>query len=960
MNKIYLLTLIALLINPVLSAQKQPTLYQHVDAAKMQHWVDSIFDTMTLDEKIGQLFMVAADPSLSHNDKTLRYIREQKIGGIIFFKGTLEDEARSINLYQQSAKVPLLISIDGEWGLSMRLENTPRFPKNMMLGAITDNNLIQLYGAEVGRECRELGIQINFAPVLDINNNPNNPVIGVRSFGENERLVAEKAIAYSRGMESYGVMAVGKHFPGHGNTSKDSHKTLPVVNGTRKHLENIELYPFKAFIEEGFSGIMTGHLSVPALDNTFGLPASLSPEIINKLLKKELKFTGLTFTDALNMKGASQAGSICVRALIAGNDILLYPENPALEFAEVKKAVELGVVNISDVEDRCLKILKYKYIAGLNNLTPIEINGLNEKINSDYSKWLVQKLNNEAVTLLKNKDEQIPIRKLGAKKIAVLSIDAKNGLTFRNRLSLYGAFDFFNLTAAELKTNPEKVFAQLKNYDEIICTIHSTGQTDFPALRNLATEKDIHLCFFTQPYSIAQFKQSIAEAKSVIAAYEDTPGAQQAAAELIMGGIPAKGKLPVSIPGLFDFGDGLTTQKVRLSYQEAIEANMLPEALRKIESIVIEGMNNQAFPGCQVLVAKDGIVVYNRSFGAFDYTGVRPVLHTDIYDIASLTKTLATLPAVMKLYDRKKIALTDKISRFVPELRHSDKKNITVQSALFHETRLPACISFYQLLADTMVSTLPVPGIEKQAADQFYIKTDFQKDMMNEIVNAKLMNKNGYLYSDLNFMLLKEAAENISEETLDNFLDHWLYAGLGANYTGFLPLRKISKENIAPTEYDETWRKQLIIGYPHDEVAAVMGGVSGNAGLFSNANDLAKILQMLLYEGQYGNEKYLSKETVKLFTGTKSARSHRGLGFDKPDANNPGKSHASLSASAYGHTGFTGTCFWVDPDQNLIYIFLSNRVYPSRKHRQLMQLNIRERIQDVIYEAMNSHKYSKS
>jgi CubicO group peptidase (beta-lactamase class C family) len=402
----------------------------------------------------------------------------------------------------------------------------------------------------------------------------------------------------------------------------------------------------------------------------------------------------------------------------------------------------------------------------------------------------------------------------------------------------------------------------------------------------------------------------------------------------------------------------LKTQKVRLSYQEAPEVKMSSEILRKIESIVKEGIDSQAFPGCQIVVAKEGVVVYNQSFGYFDYVGTRPVRNTDVYDLASVTKTLATLPAIMKLYDTKKIALSDKISRFVPELKHSDKENLTIQSALFHETRLPAFLPFYKSLTETMVSTQPATGIEKQVADHFYIKTDFQKEVLKAIIDSKLRKNNGYLYSDLNFMLLKEVIENISDQTLDNFLNNWLYADLGANSTGFLPLRKISIENIAPTEYDEIWRKQLLAGYPHDEAAAVMGGVSGNAGLFSNANDLAKVLQMLLNGGEYGDEKYLSKETVSLFTKTKSAHSRRGLGFDKPDMKNSGKSPTSLSASAhtYGHTGFTGTCFWVDPDKDLIYIFLSNRVYPSRTHNQLSQLNIRTRIQDVIYEAISNNK----
>jgi beta-glucosidase-like glycosyl hydrolase/CubicO group peptidase (beta-lactamase class C family) len=960
-KKAYFQLLISLLIgSPLTYAQKQPTLYQETDSLKMMQWVDSIFDSMTLDEKIGQLFMITTDPSPSSNAKMLKYIQEQKIGGILFSKGNLEDQAQSTNLYQQSSRIPLLVSFDGEWGLSMRLEKTPRFPKNMMLGAITDNQLIELYGAEVGRECNELGVQINFAPVLDVNSNPDNPVIGIRSFGENPQLVAEKGIAYSTGLENYNVMAVGKHFPGHGDTSEDSHKTLPIVSHSKKHLEEVELYPFVRYIQQGFSGLMTGHLSVPALDNTSGLPTSLSPKIVERLLKGDLKFRGLTFTDALAMKGAALPAkrSICVQALVAGNDILLNPAQVASEVAEVKRAVQLGIIDISTIEERCLKVLKYKYILGLNNLKSIEINGLNERINSDNAQWLIQKLNDEAVTLLKNKGERIPIKGLGKKKIAVLSIGAEDNSAFQDQLALYGTFDFFNSTLSDVQKNAETVFEQLKTYDEVICAIYSNKLSDFSELQNLAKKTDVHLCFFTLPYSLLQFKQSIATAKSVVLAYETTPGAQQAAAELIMGGIPAKGKLPVSISGLFSFGDGLKTPKVRLSYQEPKEVNLSSEILKNIESIVKEGINNQAFPGCQVLVAKDGVVVYNRSFGSFDYGGTHPVRNTDIYDLASLTKVLATLPAIMKLYDTDKIQLSDKISRFVPALKHSDKENLTIRSALFHETRLPAFISFYQSLTDAMVSNQPIPGIEKQVADGFYIKTDFQKTVMDEIVQAKLRKNPGYCYSDLNFMLLKEVVENISDQTLDKFLNNWLYTDLGANYTGFLPLRKIPKENIAPTEYDEVWRKQLLIGYPHDEAAAVMGGVSGNAGLFSNANDIAKVLQMLLNGGEYGEEKYLSKETVGLFTKTKSTQSRRGLGFDKPDMEKPDKSPASLFASAhtYGHTGFTGTCFWVDPDKNLIYVFLSNRVYPSRTNNQLTKLNIRTRIQDVIYEAINDNK----
>ncbi|GHT13125.1 beta-N-acetylglucosaminidase [Bacteroidia bacterium] len=974
-------------------AQNPPDLYRQVDKQKMNHWVDSIFDSMTLDERIGQLFMITIGLESANQSAALKNIKEQKIGGILFSKGSLQKQAETVNLYQKASRIPLLISFDGEWGLSMRLEDAPRFPKNMMLGAVSDDELIRLYGEEMGRECRELGVHINFAPVLDVNINPENPVIGTRSFGEKQQLVSEKAVAYAKGLESKKIMAVGKHFPGHGDTAEDSHKTLPKINHSKIHLDEIELYPFVRFIQEGFAGVMTGHLSVPALDNSTGLPTSLSPKIVNGLLKKELGFKGLTFTDALAMKGASTAKtSVCVQALLAGNDVLLSPTKVATEFASVKKAVESGVLSLSLIEEKCLKVLQYKYIAGLNNYKPVDTKSIYQRINTNYSTWLIQKLNNEAITLLKNEGGKIPIKQLGKKKIAVLSLGADAESEFQKRMALYGGFDFFAMSVADAK-NAANLFKQLGNYDEIICGIASETLGDFPELQTLIKEKEVHLCFFISPYSLGKYKKSITSARSAILAYENTVYAQKAAAEIIMGGIPAKGKLPVTISGLFDYGGGLETDKVRLSYQEPLEAKMSISVLNKIEAIVNEGIKNEAFPGCQVLVAKDGVVVYNKTFGYFDYAGTHRVQPADVYDLASVTKALAAIPAVMELYDTKKITLSDRISRFVPELKNTDKSNITIQNALFHESGLPAFLPFYQKLIDensykgrlsssrrdftfriqydtdvymrsdfefypNKVSKTPKPGIGKQVAENFYIKDNFRDEVLKEIADAKLGKQRSYLYSDLNFMLLKEVTENISGQKFDKYLNDRFFAGLGANYTGFLPLQRINRLNIAPTENDEFWRNQMLIGYVHDEAAAVMGGVSGNAGLFSNANDMAKILQMLLNFGEYGGEKYLSQATVKTFTQTKSAVSRRGLGFDKPDKNRPASSPTSETApaSTYGHTGYTGTCFWVDPDNQLIYIFLSNRVYPSRTYKKLMDLNIRPRIQAVIYEAIQKNR----
>jgi beta-glucosidase-like glycosyl hydrolase/CubicO group peptidase (beta-lactamase class C family) len=969
------------------TAQNTPNLYKNSDQKAMNHWVDSIFDTMTTDEKIGQLFMIIADPRPSYHNRILNNIRDQKVGGILFSSGKLSDEAESINLYQKNSRIPLFISFDGEWGLAMRLNDTPRFPKNMMLGAIQDNEWLRLYGEEIGRECKELGIQINFAPVLDVNVNPDNPVIGTRSFGENQQLVTEKGLAYSQGLEKMQVMAVGKHFPGHGDTAKDSHKTLPKINRDRVRLDSVELYPFVQYINAGFSGIMTGHLSIPVLDKS-NLPASLSPQIITNLLSKELDFNGLKFTDALVMKGASAGTySVCVESLLAGNDVLLSPEKPATEFAAVKKAIETGVLSMKMIEEKCLKILQYKYITGLNRYKPITTKGLSGRLHSTFSDWLIQKLNAEAVTLLKNEQESLPLKQLGKRKIAVVSLGAEESNPFQQAMALYDSFDFFQLANGE---TPARVFDQLKNYDVVVCAVHSEKAGTYPELQALAAKKELHLCFFTSPYKLTQYP-AVSKAQSVVLAYENTPYAQKAAAEIIMGGLPAKGKLPVSIAGLFDYGTGLTTQKERLSYQHPMEAGMSEKTLNKIAAIVKEGIEKEAFPGCQVLVAKDGVVVYNQSFGFFDYAGTHPVQNTDIYDLASVTKATATLSAVIELYDTGQLKLSDPLSKYIPELRNTDKANITIQEALFHQTGLSPFLPFYMGLIDTnsyegslyankrnvtyrilydkntymrtdfeffpdKVSQTPQKGIQKQVAENFYIADDFNQTVLQTIVESKLRNNKTYLYSDLNFMLLKEAVENISGQSLDALVEKTFFAGLGASTTTFLPLKKFSKYTIAPTEHDEFLRNQILIGYTHDEAAAVMGNVSGNAGLFSNANDLAKLLQLFLNEGEYGGERYFSQATARMFTQTKSPNSRRGLGFDKPDKiKETGSTSEKAPASTYGHTGYTGTCFWVDPDNQILYIFLSNRVYPSRTHTQLMGLNIRTRIQDVIYEALNAH-----
>lgn len=953
------------------TAQITPNLYRAADKAKMNHWVDSVFDAMSYDERIGQLFMVIADPKADTRttQRLMRYVNEVKIGGVLFHKGNPVTQAEVTNRMQKASRVPLLISLDGEWGLSMRLLGTTRFPKNMMLGAIEDNSLITEYGREVARQCREMGIHINFAPDIDVNSNTTNPVIGLRSFGENPEAVADKGIAYARGLEGEGILSVSKHFPGHGDTDEDSHHTLPSVRHDRQRLDSVELLPFRRYIDEGFAGVMTGHLYVPALDKTPNRPASLSPAIVTGLLKDKLRFTGLCFTDALAMKGAStrKSDNPSVMALKAGNDILLAPAAPINDFTAVKEAIDEGILHIDSIEAKCLKILQYKYIAGLNAYRPVPINGLAERLNSPHAAWLNARLNAEAITLLKNEADVLPVRQLDKKKIAVLSLGEGVGNEFQEMLNRYDTVACFSIGRTATAAQIQQVYRQLDKYDVIICGVHTVRIPQSQALRQLAARKELILSFFTLPYFAKEYKAAIREAKAVVMAYETTPLAQQFAAQLIFGGIAAKGKLPVSIPGLYYSGTGIFTEKTRLGYQEPEEVGANAVRLNEIDSIVKEGLAGQAFPGCQVLVAKDGMIIYDKSFGYFDYDQQQPVDSRSVYDLASSSKAAGTLLAVMKAYDAKRFTLNSKISDFIPELKNSNKQDLSIKELLYHQSGLTPTINFYQAAVDKsrskgrdlaflpdLVSDTKKPGFTTEVARNFFLHTSFKDSILQDIKDSRLVGGGKYKYSCINFILLKMMVENQMKQPMDRLLHDDFFGRLGARHTTYNPLQYMDTLQLVPTEDDLSVRHQLLRGYVHDEAAAFQGGVSGNAGLFSNANDLAKVLQLFLNQGTYGGERYLSAETSRLFTQSKSPSSRRGLGFDKPVVGNAKTSPCGIlaPASVYGHTGYTGTCFWVDPDSHLIYIFLSNRVNPTRGNNKLSSLNIRTRIQDAIYKAI--------
>jgi len=989
-NKLYLVLLFMLSIVSASAENKiEPALISKADRQKMTHWVDSVFDRMSMDERIGQLITLhtLGDNTASNRQGIANLVKNIHAGGILFLKGTPENQAELTNIAQKNAKVPLLVTMDAEWGLSMRLENTTRFPKNMMLGAIQDDSLIYKFGQEIARQCKEMGIQVSFAPDIDINSNPANPVIGMRSFGENADRVSRAGIAYSQGLENAGVLSVAKHFPGHGDTSTDSHHTLPLIEHDRQRLDSVELIPFQRYINAGLSGMMIAHLSIPSLDAS-GAPSSLSHAVVTDLLQDEMNFSGLIFTDGLVMKGVSDQKDMSLRAILAGNDILLGPISPVKEFQALKKAVEDGDLPEAVVNEKCKKILQYKYVLGLNKVKPVDTNNLLYRLNTPYAEWLCRKLNEKAITLLQNSEETIPLKKLDERKTAVVSIGSGSKNSFHTALRLYDNVTVFN---APNSSSLASIKSKLAGYNTVIVSLHSNKGFSNADLQNIIEGKNSIVTFFVSPYNMAGFGSALKNADAVIMAYENTRFAQEYAAQAIYGGNPVSGRLPVSVKGLYEEGTGIDTERNRLSYNLPEELGIPSYKFDPIDTIVAEGIAEEAFPGCQVLVAKDGVVIYNRSFGTFEYDKKKEVTNEDLYDIASMTKASATVPALMKLYDEKKIALQEPLSKYVSQLKNTDKNKITVREALYHETGLASFLQYYLPAIDrnsypgrliayketdgysamidkgawartdfkykpNLVSHESKPGFTKQIAEGLFVSDVYNDTIVQLIANSKLRPKKNYLYSCLNFMLLKEVVEDVSDKDLNSFLQENFYGKLGAWSTTYNPLTKFEKEMIVPTERDNFLRKQLLQGYVDDEGAAFLGGISGNAGLFSNANDLAKLYQMWLNGGIYGGERYLSEATVNLFTKTKSPSSRRGLGFDKPDMVNSRKSPTppQTPASVYGHTGFTGTCFWVDPDNNLIYIFLSNRVNESRTHKNISSLNIRPRIQNVIYNAIKA------
>lgn len=941
---------------------------------KNYHWVDSIMNTLTLDEKIAQLMTVAVWTQRDSNylNELEKLVRDYKIGGLMFMKGTPHKQAVLTNRYQKQAKVPLLVSIDGEWGLSMRLDSTPVFPRQMVLGAANNTELTEEMGAEIAKHCKRLGIHVNFAPDIDVNNNPANPVINDRSFGENKYIVAKHGIAYMKGLQNNHVLATAKHFPGHGDTESDSHHALPVINGNRKRLDSLELYPFKELIKNNVGSIMVGHLFVPAIDTTNNTASSISPLAVTNLLKNEMGFDGLVVTDGLNMKGVANyaaSGEVSAKALAAGNELLLFVEDVPQSIFWIKEYISCGYISEEIVNRACKKILITKNWAGLNQYQPIKLENLHADLNCCSTDLLIKKVVKQGIVVAKTLDQIIPLENPQAYHIASIALGNKLFTSFQQSLNNYLKADYYSIDKNESQLVFDSMLGVLQKYNLVIISLHSTSRfvsrklglttPQIAFVNALLNSRKCILVNHGNPYILQHFTQ----ARNVILAYEDLPLYNDLAAQALMGAYGTKGKMPVSVTPNFPLASGINTTALNRFEQVMPEEVGLDHApFNLIDSMVVEGIKQRAFPGCQIFVAQEGKVLYNKSFGKFTYdSAATTVQNHHLYDIASLTKVMATTLAIMKLYENKEINLSDKIGLYLPFLRGTAKEKITIKDILLHQAGFPAFIPFYKktlgnpLPDTTYYSSVQTNRHSLEVADSLWADVAIEQDIFNQIAMVDLKPEGEYLYSDLGFILLRKIVENISNMPFEAFMNLHFYKPLALGSLTFKPLKNgVKQSTIAPTENDLVFRKQLIHGHVHDQTAAMLGGISGHAGLFSNANDVGVIMQMLLNEGEYGNVRVLKASTVHLFTSKQSKKSRRGLGFDKPETtpNKPSPTGENCSPLSFGHTGFTGVCAWADPKHNLVYVFLSNRVYPSTENNLLAQSNLRTRIQDLLYEAI--------
>ncbi len=943
-------------------------------AQKATEWADSVMKTLNEDEKIAQLIMVRLSAidlrtrKISFYDTTVeRDVKKYNIGGICLFQGAPVKQANLVNYFQSIAKTPILIAIDGETGVGMRMDSVVNLPKMMMLGAMKDSTIVYTYGKWVAEQCKQMGIQVNFAPVVDVNNNPNNPVINDRSFGENKFKVADMAIQYMLGMKDAGVMGSGKHFPGHGDVDVDSHLALPQISKSKDQLNELELYPFKKLFEAGVGSAMVGHLFIPVIDSTPNRGASVSEKTITGLLKNEMGFKGIVFTDALEMKGVTDAfpnGAAGVESLIAGVDMLCLPGEVATVIQKIKEAIASNRISWKQIDEHVMKVLETKYETGLSNWTPVPIAGLTARLN-EKSNTIKQLVAEKAITLTKYDDRNsFPLASDKTGRYALLDIAKNKSTAFSLEMRKNYNADVFLFDNSKTDKEADSLFQFLQsNYEKVIVAIHELPR--YPAnnfnmskpiiglVQKLSKNMAVNLFIFGNPYAAKSF----CDTKNIIACYDDDPITHRVAANMLVGKQSPEGQLPVTVCPSMPIGTGFTSTILNPAPVVATDIKMTI-----IDSVIYDAIEKKAAPGMVLMAFKDGKVLTQKTYGKISYSDQVPTQTETVYDMASVTKICATSLSIMKLYDEKKIELDKPLGNYLSWTKGTDKENLIIKDILLHEAGLKATIPFYKEISDSItMKALPGYFSKKQDEkygvkidDSIYMRTDWRDTMYSRILTSQVDKKKLYVYSDNDFILLGEIVKAISGLSIDQYAAKYFYRPLGLRSTGFNPVAYINKNTIAPTEQDPYFRERLVRGYVHDPGAAMFGGIAGHAGLFSNAYEIAVLMELLMNKGSINGKRFVSSATTELFTSYQSNISRRGLGFDKAEKDNEKRQVAyptlNTSKLAFGHTGFTGTCAWADPEKGIVFVLLANRVHPTAKST-FGDLNVRGKVMEEVFKA---------
>ena len=930
-------------------------------------WADSLMAGMTLDQMTAQLLM----PPVYSREKSADWEREESwcrefgIGGVIAMQGTPELQRERMQRLQDASAIPLWVSTDAEWGLSMRFSDTHGYPRAITLGAADDADLVRRMGELIAEDLRALGIHVNFAPDVDINSNPANPVIGFRSFGEDPERVTRLGIAYAEGMQSRRVLATAKHFPGHGDTDADSHLTLPTLKHNRERFDSVELVPFAGLSAAGVGAVMAAHLNIPALEPDSNLPSTLSRTIVTDLLRGELEFQGLVFTDAMSMKGFAdfaRTSTPNVDALLAGNDVLLFPSEPATVLAEVRQAVADGRMDSAVVAEKCRRVLQAKHWCFVGDEMP----SLSEPLEGGSVRDSVHRaLLEAAVTVVTNRRGALPF---GAqvRDVRVLRMGGTEGPLAERMGRVMGG-----RVRVEEEPFPEDVarwWGEEDCGDALVVALGGTDRRvskDFGVSREaLARLEDLAarvsavedspplvVVVFGSPYLLDRMTRVAALSDALVIAYEDEPMAEVVAAELLTGAVGASGTLPVSAGG-FPVGWGFPSYGgERLGFSDVPFSGAAA-----IDSIAEAAIQQGAMPGCRVVAVHRGRIVHDGCYGTTD--GQRPVESSTVYDLASITKVAASTLSLMALEQAGQIDLRSRIDSYLPELQGTEIGSRTLQDILAHRAGLQAWIPFYLEAMEQpgMFVHEPDSAHSIQVADGVYMLDAYRDTVIQRIVEAPVDPVGTHRYSDLGYYLLQQVVERISGQTLDAFVNERFYAPMGMTRIGFQPMNWAESSDIAPTEMDQTFREQTVHGFVHDPGAAMMGGVAGHAGLFSDAYDLARTFYMLARGGYYGGEALLSPDAIRAWTQRvdPDPKHRKACGFDRPEVErNEGPTCNEAGWASFGHTGFTGTVAWADPDADLVYIFLSNRVHPDAENWKLVKLNVRTEIQRVIYQTLD-------